>query len=494
PLMNTSAQDSMILDFDQFATDVFNQSEIPGMAIAITDQDHILYAKGFGVTSLENPHPVTPDTIFLINSMSKAFTSALTGILVDRGVLSWNDTIISVLPDFALNDPETTRKITIGDLLVHNSGLFEYDGDLLFRMGLNPNEIVHQMRYLETEKSFRSGYGYNNLHYFVVSEVINKKTGYPLSSDLKDLILTPLGMQNTSIGFDFLSSPEATRYGYADHHVISANGYVPVPMDKEYLNGEYGEVGAGGISSNVIDMAKWLRLWLNGGEISGNRVLQNETIKEILRPANTIASGPGFNFTYAKGWVVKCDPMLPHPVIWHNGGTAGMSSYNGFIPEEGIGIVVLTNAGENGIADFIGDTFMFMISNRADYHEFTNISTLGSDIRPTVPVSVYSEVKPGIYDYPGFAGSYQNNYYGTMNIRNESGDFIAELGPRPLKLNLTPVNKTSCLFRFEPLIQNVSVPDGLFSFTYDAGNRVETISAQGLTNPEHPPVVFSRVV
>ncbi|WP_181391663.1 serine hydrolase domain-containing protein [Methanospirillum lacunae] len=491
--MNTSTQDSIIVDFDQFATDVFNQSDIPGMAIAITDRSHILYAKGFGMTSLENPQPVTPDTIFLINSMSKAFTSAIVGILIDRGVFSWNDTVVSILPDFALSDPKTTREITISDLLVHNSGLFEYDGDLLFRMGLKSNDIVHQMRYLETEKPFRSGYGYNNLHYFVASEMINKKTGYPLSYTLKDLLLTPLGMQNTSIGFDFLSSPETTRCGFADHHIISENGYVPVPMDKDYLYGEYGEVGAGGISSNVIDMTKWLRLWLNEGKISGNRVLQNETIREILRPANTIASGPGFNFTYAKGWVVKCDPMLPYPVIWHNGATAGMSSYNGFIPEEGIGIVVLTNAGENGVADFIGDTFMFMISNPTDYYEFTNISALGSDIRPTAPVSPYSGVKPGTYDYSGLQGSYLNNYYGEMNIRNESGDFIVELGPRPLRLNLTPVNKTSSLFRFEPLIQNVSTPDGLFSFTYNSDNKVETISAQGLTNPDRPPVIFSRV-
>ena len=80
-----------------------------------------------------------------------------------------------------------------------------------------------------------------------------------------------------------------------------------------------------------------------------------------------------------------------------------------------------------------------------------------------------------------------------MDISNESGDFIAELGSRPLRLNLTPVNKTSSLFRFEPQIQNVSTPDGLFSYTYDAGNIVETISAQGLTNPYHPPVIFSRV-
>jgi len=491
--LNKTAQDRIIGDFDLFAGEVFNESEIPGMAVAITDREHILYAKGFGVRSLEKPDPVTPGTIFLINSMSKAFTSAVIGILVDKGRLSWNDTVISILPGFALNDTEATREITVGDLLEHNSGLWSYDGDLLFRMGLKPEEIVHQMRYLEMERPFRSGYGYNNLHYVVASEVINRTTGSPLNRTLHDLVFTPLGMQNTSSGFDHLSSAAKTRDGYAVHHVKTDSGYVPVPMEKEYLCGEYGEVGAGGISSNVIDMTKWLRFWLNDGSVSGARILKNETVHEIFRPANLIASGPGFNFTYAKGWVVKCDPMLPHPVIWHNGETSGMSSYNGFIPEDGIGIVVLTNAGENGVADFIGDTFMFMISNPSDYHEYTNISALGDDIRPSPPVSPYPESVAGRRkDCDYLTGSYQNAYYGTMNITNNSGNFIAELGPRPLRLNMTPVNSTTCLFRFMPQIQGVG-PDGMLSGVSGLDGRAETVQVEGLTSGEHPAVVFSRI-
>ncbi len=491
--MNKQAQDRVIEDFDTFAGEVFNESEIPGMAVAITDRKHILYAKGFGVRSLEKQEPVTPDTVFLINSMSKAFTSAVIGILVDRGQLSWNDTVVSILPYFALNDTEATREITVGDLLEHNSGLWSYDGDLLIRMGIKPVEIIHQMRYLEMERPFRSGYGYNNLHYLVASEVINKTTGSPLDRTFHGLIFSPLGMQNTTTGFDLLSSAVKMHGGYASHHVITDRGYVQVPMEKEYLCGEYGEVGAGGISSNVIDMTKWLRFWLNNGNVSGARILKNETIHEIIRPVNTIASGPGFNFTYAKGWVVKCDPMLPHPVIWHNGETSGMSSYNGFIPEEGIGIVVLTNAGQNGVADFIGDTFMFMISNPSDYHEYTNISSLGNDIRPSPPVSPYPESGGDIRkDCNYLAGSYQNNYYGMMNITNDSGNFIAELGPRPLRLNLTPVNSTTFLFRFIPQIQGAG-PDGMLSIESDVFGRTETVLAEGLTSEEHPPVVFSRI-
>jgi len=491
---NISEQDRIIQDFDQFAEAVFNESEIPGMAIAITDKSHILYTKGFGVRSLDKPEPVTPDTIFLINSMSKAFTSAIIGIFVEKGLLSWNETVVSVLSDFALNDTNTTREITIDDLLVHNSGLRDYDGDLLFSMGLKPDEIIHQMRYLKMERPFRSGYGYNNLHYFVASEVINNTTGTSLDCNLQDRIFTPLGMRNTSTGFDFLPSAAMNPGGYADHHIISSNGYVPVPMDKEYLCAEYGEVGAGGISSNVIDMAKWLRLWLNNGEVSDVAILKNETVQEIIKPANLIASGPGFNFTYAKGWVVKCDSMLPYPVIWHNGETSGMSSYNGFIPEDGIGIVVLTNAGQNGVADFIGDTFMFMISNPSDYNEFTNISALGDDIRPSSPVLLYPDTAAGTWEEGYYLiGSYQNDYYGMMNITNRSGNFTAELGPRPLCLNLTPINSTTCLYRFSPQVMGVLGSDGIFSFIQGTGNRVEAVQVEGLTSGEHPPVIFTRV-
>ena len=185
--------------------------------------------------------------------------------------------------------------------------------------------------------------------------------------------------------------------------------------------------------------------------------------------------------------------MLPHPVIWHNGETPGMSSYNGFIPEDGIGVVVLTNAGENGVADFIGDTFMFMISNPSDYHEYTNISALGDDIRPSHPVSLYPEsIADSRADCNYLTGSYQNNYYGTMNISNNSGSFIAELGPRPLRLNITPINSTVSLFRFMPQIQGVG-PDGMLSGIPGPDGKAKTLQVEGLTSREHPPVEFSRI-
>jgi len=492
--LNDSQKEIIIHDFDTFAHDVFHESEIPGMAIAITDRNKIMYSKGFGVISLKNPRPVTPDTIFLINSMSKAFTSTVTGSLVEEGNISWNESVISVLPDFALNDTWATHEITINDLLEHNSGLWSYDGDLLIAMGLKPEEIVHQMRYLEMEHPFRSGYGYNNLHYMVVSEIINKTTGLSLNDNLQTRIFTPLEMNNTSTGFDIIVSPNMSKNGYAVHHVITSDGYLPVPMEKEYLWGEYGEIGAGGINSNVIDMSKWLRFWLNRGKADGKQLLNNTTIKEIINPANLIASGPGFNFSYAKGWVVKNDPLLPHPVIWHNGGTAGMSSYNGFIQEEGIGVIVLTNAGENGVPDFIGDTFMFMISNPSNYDDFINISTIKKDIKPSYQPSSYP--RPSIetsVDPGNFTGLFQNLYYGTMNISLNSSAIIAELGQRPLKLNLKPVNSTVYLFNFVPQISGIIKPDGIFSGVPGSDGRVDVIRVDGFTMPDHTPVLFSRI-
>lgn len=489
--LNDSERDRIILDFDTYAEELFTTYQLPGMAIAITDRDKILYAKGFGVTSLESKKPVTPDTVFLINSMSKAFTSTVIGSLVDEEKLSWNDTVISILPDFALNDSKATREMTIGDLLVHNSGFWSYDGDLLVSMGLKPSEIVPKMRYLQMERPFRSGYGYNNLHYLVAAEVVNKTAGIPFQESLQERIFTPLGMNNTSTGFAFLSSSPDSGIEYASHHFMSSNGYIPIPMDKDHLYFEYQVIGAGGISSNVIDMAKWLRLWLNEGEYEGKRIVKSETVREICRPENAMVSEPGFNLSYAKGWVICRNSTLPYPLIMHNGGTGGMGSSNGFIPEERIGVVILSNGGSEGGVETLVDAFLTMISDPSNAANVTNISNFGDYSGPSYPSSPYPEPSNNTIIDPGYlVGTYQNDYYGMMNISVDSGAFVAELGPRPLRMNLTPVNSTAYLFALTPQIKGLPNPDGLFSCSSGPDGRVSMITVLGLTLPEEPPATF----
>ncbi|HYL01496.1 MAG TPA: serine hydrolase domain-containing protein, partial [Steroidobacteraceae bacterium] len=152
---------------------------VPGMAIAIAENDTVTFAQGFGVRALGEPARVDADTIFPTGSTGKAFTVADLAILVDAGRIGWDDRVTDRLPGFEMYDPWVTREITIRDLLVHRSGLGLGEGDLLFvpRTSLTRAESVRRLRYLKPATSFRYGFAYDNVLYMVAGQLIEAVTG-----------------------------------------------------------------------------------------------------------------------------------------------------------------------------------------------------------------------------------------------------------------------------------------------------------------------------
>ena len=152
---------------------------VPGMAIAIVENDQVTFARGFGVRALGQPERVDADTIFPTGSTGKAFTVADLAILADQGKIGWDDRVTDRLPGFALYDSWVTRELTIRDLLVHRSGLGLGEGDLLFvpRTNLSRAESVRRLRYLKPATSFRYGFAYDNVLYMVAGQLIESVTG-----------------------------------------------------------------------------------------------------------------------------------------------------------------------------------------------------------------------------------------------------------------------------------------------------------------------------
>ena len=164
--------------FDARVESLRKQIGVPGMAIAIVENDKVTLAKGFGVKRLGSPERVDADTIFPTGSTGKAFTVAALGILVDQGKIGWDDKVIDHLPGFQMYDPWVTREMTIRDLLVHRSGLGLGAGDLLFvpRTNLSRAESVRRLRYIKPATSFRSAYAYDNILYMVAGQLIEDVT------------------------------------------------------------------------------------------------------------------------------------------------------------------------------------------------------------------------------------------------------------------------------------------------------------------------------
>jgi len=152
--------------------------EIPGMAVGIIKDNNIYMLQGFGVREEGKNEPVTPQTMFGIASLTKAFTTAALSQLNDKGKISWDDKVIKHIPYFQMYDPWITNSMTIRDLLCHRSGLETFSGDLLWNSTKYSREdIIKRVQYLKPTFGFRDGYGYSNLMFLTAGEIIPVVTG-----------------------------------------------------------------------------------------------------------------------------------------------------------------------------------------------------------------------------------------------------------------------------------------------------------------------------
>jgi CubicO group peptidase (beta-lactamase class C family) len=245
--------------------------KIPGMAVAIVKDGHVVLAKGYGVKEFSKEEPVDEKTLFAIASNTKAFTAAALAILVDEKKLNWDDKVRKYLPYFQLYDPYVTEKITIRDLLCHRCGLGTFSGDLVwYETPYSTVEVVKRAKYLKPAYGFRSGYGYSNIMFMAAGEIIPGVTGKQWNDFVKERIFMPLGMDTTNIG-----TSELKKYdNVAAAHYVYLNGKtVKIPYTTSDNIGP-----AGGINSNVSEMARWLIMLLNEGTFEKKQILSKDRI------------------------------------------------------------------------------------------------------------------------------------------------------------------------------------------------------------------------
>jgi CubicO group peptidase (beta-lactamase class C family) len=325
--------------FDEYVEQAMETWKVPGMAIAIVRDDSVVFARGYGVRTLETSDDVNERTLFAIGSSSKAFTVATVGMLVDAKQASWDDPVTRHLPGFEMYDQYAAQEMTIRDLLSHRSGLAR--GDLLwYGSDLGRDEIVRRIRFLEPSWSFRSSFGYQNLMYLAAGQIVARLSGASWDDVVHQRIFEPLGMTASNTSVDSLVGQQnvATPHAEIDDTVRAIT----------WRNID-NVAPAGSINSNVIDVAQWVRLHLNDGEYGGERILSSAVVAEMQKP-NTIVpqSGvwqrlfPEANFTtYGMGWFLQ--DHRGEKVVQHGGNIDGMSALVAMIPSENLGLVILTN-------------------------------------------------------------------------------------------------------------------------------------------------------
>ena len=327
--------------YEDFVRAVMEEWKVPGVAIGLVKDGEVVLAQGFGKRDREAGLDVTPRTIFGIASCTKAFVAMALAMLVDEGKLVWDAPIKNYLPGFKLSDSVASERITTRDVLSHRTGLPGHDL-VAYGTELTAEELLQRLPHLEMNKDMRTTWQYNNLMYGIAGYLIECISGQSWDIFIRQRILEPLGMTSTSFTIaEVQQMPDyAMPYKLADGEIQKTNFYHLVGADAP----------AGSINSNVEDMTKWLRCLLNKTQYGeGQRLVSEEQFQQLIGPQmimppwsyQTEQYTEESRMCYAFGWWVYT--YRGHRVVQHSGGIDGFSCLTTFLPDDNIGVVVLTN-------------------------------------------------------------------------------------------------------------------------------------------------------
>jgi CubicO group peptidase (beta-lactamase class C family) len=429
-------------DLDAYVARDMKVFDVPGIALAIVKDGKVVLAKGYGVRKLGDAAPVDENTLFGIGSNTKAFTSAALASLVDAGKISWDDKVYERLKGFQMYDPYVSHEMTIRDLLTHRSGMGLGEGDLLFwpHTTFTREDIIYRLRFMKPASSFRSRYAYDNLMYIAAGQIIPAVTGKSWEEYIREKILLPLGMKTTNL------STTAFKPGddYASPHSNVDGKLQTIPFQELDNAGP-----AGAINSSVAEMAKWIVLQLNHGkfpggddrlfsEVQSREMWTAQTITPIGTGASPIAALRPQFADYALGWGLR--DYHGRKMVGHTGGVSGFVSRVILVPEENLGMVILTNAEQGGAFDSImyhvldsyfglpptAWTMAFKAANDAEEKAAKQAMAesekgRAAASRPSLPLEKY-------------AGVYEDAWYGPVTIRLENSLLVFSLDHTPKAL------------------------------------------------------------
>jgi CubicO group peptidase (beta-lactamase class C family) len=452
---------------------------VPGLSIAIVRGDSTIVARGYGVRRAGEPARVDPETIFAIGSNSKAFTTAALALLVEEGKLAWGDPVIRHLPWFQLADPWITRNLDLRDLVSHRSGVARHDA-LWYATSRSTEDVVRQLRFVETEVPFRTGWLYNNALYLTSGLIIERLSGKPWDQFVTERIFRPLRMTRASTTIRGLEGAA----NVARPHMMLDGKVEAVPYRNIDNAGP-----AGSINASATDMARWIRFQIDSGRVDGQPLLAPRQFAEMWRGRAVIQDplyrslfGPGELVEYGLGWFIWLHRQ--HKVILHGGNIDGMSALVSFIPDQRVGIVVLTNMNQSfvhaGITrwvydrllggpddDWSGKTLALLkaaeTAGAGQAEKWKSERVAGT--APSLPLDRY-------------AGQYVDSLYGRIEVRSSRAGLLLDMDPgHQAELTHWHFDTFRALFR-DPTMNEGS---NFVTFRLNSRGEVEGVKVAGFT-------------
>ncbi|MGI9546314.1 MAG: serine hydrolase domain-containing protein [Flavobacteriaceae bacterium] len=331
--------ESKIGELSSFIETAIEKTKVPGVGLGIIQNDSVVFAGGFGVSTLGKTDKVDAETLFLVASNTKAMTTLLLAKLVEEGKINWNTPVTDVMSDFKLGSEETTKRTLVEHLICACTGLPRKDMELIFEFGgITPSVLMERLAVTEPTSDFGELFQYSNslaaAAGFVAGHVLypDKELGEAYDLAMKNYVFDPLGMTNTT--FDF---GRALAMDYADAHGTTIDGEsASVGMD--FNLAIVHARPAGGAWSTVNDMLKYIDMEISEGKLpDGEQYIDKEILLERRVGKVPISE----QSVYGMGLMI--DNTYGVEVVHHGGDLMGHHSDMIWLPEYGVGAVVLTN-------------------------------------------------------------------------------------------------------------------------------------------------------
>ncbi len=405
-------------EIDKYYEKMVKDWDIPSASIGIVKDGKLIFTGNYGVLEIGANQKPNEHSLYAIASNSKAFTSAIIGMLVQEGKLHWNDKVQKHLPYFELYDPWVSSHTTIRDILSHRVGLGTFSGDnIWYKSDLPAEDIIKRVKHVPQAFDFRAGFGYSNLMYITAGEIIETVTGKSWGENVQERILDPLGMDRTISSLNDLD----LKGNYATPHARKDDKNYTIPWTK------WDNVAAtGGLISSVSDVAKWMIFNLNHGINGQDTLLSKATRNRIWTPHNNFTvdhtSENDFNRhfnSYGLGWGLS--DYHGRLRVGHTGGYDGMITAITLIPDENLGVVVLTNGTKSPImaATYYALDKMLGVPTNKDWSA-ESLKNTNRRIKNDTRIadrknSRVLNTKP-ITQAKDFIGAYHSDVYGKISI------------------------------------------------------------------------------
>ncbi|MDQ0620174.1 serine hydrolase [Arthrobacter globiformis] len=455
PLLDGPKVTNALAQLDGLIRNAMEQTGLPGMAVAVVYQDEVVYSKGFGVREVGKPEEISPDTVFQLASVSKPMASTVVAGVVGRRVINWTDRVIEHNKNFALKDDYVRKNASFADLLSHRSGLKTGSGDLLEDLGFDRAYILGHLNQ-EPLDTFRSSYNYSNFGYTEGGQAAADAMKMSWEDLADEILFRPLGMS-------------ASSYRHSAYEKASDRATIHVPLGNKVWAAKHRrdadpEAPAGGASSSVRDLAKWLRLQLGKGSYEGKPVIDSDALQTthvphtVSGPASAPAARSRF---YGLGWNVSYDDQA-RAQVGHSGAfNLGAATAVSMLPGEQLAIVALTNGRPQGIPEAITAGFLDTAqhgSPTVDWLAFTAavFKQIDESEKPKVDYTkVPSNAAPAKAN-SAYTGTYANSYYGPLAVLEQDGKLAMRMGPSGSPTTFPLTHFDGDTFSFESIGENAN--------------------------------------